>query len=212
MKSNPIITDEMLAAYLAGNASKHETALILRAIEQDSSIRETLRIMAELESEEDANVLPLLAMAADDCDKANRCAIKCEAYVLRKLGVNVCVDELSVRAEEMHYTGPLGTPVYNIGRLCEEYGPTSSYCDECTIEDIVKSLEAGKQVIAVVDTSGDGVPNHTIVVTSVRGEKLFIYDPDTEEEINSIDSTTFLLWWKASLNYMILISDKRHFG
>lgn len=51
MKSNPIITDEMLAAYLAGNATAHETALILRAVETDSTIRETLRILSETEIE-----------------------------------------------------------------------------------------------------------------------------------------------------------------
>lgn len=207
MKSNPIITDEMLAAYLAGNASKHETALILRAIEQDSSIRETLRIMADLESEEDANVLPMLAMAADDCDKANHCAIRCETYILQKLGVNVSLDDLLKEAQLQRWIKEDGTPLYNIGRLCEQYGIVASRRYECSMKDIENALSKCQSVIAAVDTTGDRKPNHSVVVVSLRGNIISIYDPDTLTDIDDLPISRFAEQWAASDNFMTIISD-----
>lgn len=206
MKSNPIITDEMLAAYLAGNATKHETALILRAIETDSVIRETLRVMAEMENEE-TDVLPIYAMAADDCEKANLCAIRCEAYILHRLGIPVGVDELVKEAQLQKWIKEDGTPLYNIGRLCEQYDMVASRRYECSIKDIEDALSKGKQVIAAVDTTGDGKPNHSVVVVARKEDSLFIYDPDIESELDVISVDAFTAQWGTSHNYMVAIAD-----
>ena len=207
MKSNPIITDEMLAAYLAGNASKKETAAVIRAIEQDSSIRETLRIMAEIESETDSDILPMTAMAADDCDKANHCAIRCESYILHKLGINVSLDELLKEAQLQEWIKEAGTPLYNIGRLCERYDIVASRRYECTMKDIENALSQGKHVVAAVDTTGDGKPNHSVVVVSCKEDSLSIYDPDTESEFDNLSINDFAAQWATSHNYMVVIVD-----
>lgn len=207
MKSNPIITDEMLAAYLAGNASTHETALILCAIEEDSTIRKTLRIMAELEQQDEEDILPMMAMAADDCDKANHCAIRCEAYVLRKLGVEASFDNLVKEAKLQDWLKEEGTPLYNIGRLCEQHNLVASRRYECSIEDIITALSRGKQVIAVVDTSGDGKPNHSVVIVSLRGDSISIFDPDTETDIDTLSLSDFEIQWATSHYYMTIVSD-----
>lgn len=207
MKTNPIITDEMLAAYLAGNATAHETALILRAVETDSTIRETLRILSETEIEKAVDVLPMMAMAADDCEKANHCAIRCEAYVLRKFGVDATIEELVQEAQLQEWLKEDGTPLYNIGRLCEQYDLVASRRYECTIEDIKAALSKGKQVIAVVDTTGDGKPNHSVAVTSLRDDSISIFDPETFAEIDTISILYFEKQWATSHCYMTIVSD-----
>lgn len=207
MKSNSIITDEMLAAYLAGNATAHETALILRAIEEDPSLRESLRILADLETDEDVNVLPMMAMAADDMEKANQCAIRCEAYVLQKFGVEASVDNLVKEAQMQEWLKEAGTPLYNIGRLCEMHNLVASRRYECSIEDIKNALSLGKQVIAVVDTTGDGKPNHSVVVKSLQGDSIYIFDPDTLTDTDIIPLSVFERQWATSHCYMTIVSD-----
>ncbi len=207
MKSNSIIIDEMLAAYLAGNATVHETALILQAIEKDPSLRESLRILAELDSEEDIDVLPMMAMAADDMEKANQCAILCEAYVLQKFGVESSLDNFVKEAQLQKWLTEDGTPLYNIGRLCEQYDLVASRRYECSIEDIIDALSRGKQVIAVVDTSGDGKPNHSIVIVSLQDDFISIFDPDTETDIDTLSLSDFETQWASSHHYMTIVSD-----
>lgn len=206
MKSNPIITDEMLAAYLAGNATAHETALILCTAESNPAVRETLRIMSELESEE-LDVLPMMAMAADDCEKANQCAIRCEAYVLQKFGVESSVEKLIKESQMQEWLKEAGTPLYNIGRLCEKHGLVASRRYECTIEDIKNALSGGKHVIAVVDTTGDGKPNHSVVVTSLQANTISIFDPDTLTETDTLSVFDFEKQWATSHCYMTIVSD-----
>lgn len=207
MKSNPIITDEMLAAYLAGNATAHETALILRAVETDPTIRETLRIMSELEKEEAVDVLPMMAMAADDCEKANQCAIRCEAYVLQQFGVETPMETLLKEAQMQKWLKEAGTPLYNIGRLCEQHNLVASRRYECSVEDVKVALSQGKQVIAVVDTTGDGKPNHSVVVISLQGDSISIFDPDTLTETDMLSVSDFEMQWAMSHCYMTVVSD-----
>lgn len=206
MKSNPIITDEMLAAYLAGNATAHEAALIIRAVESDPAIRETLRLLSEMESEE-TDVLPMMAMAADDLDKANQCAIKCEAYVLRKFGVETSMDNLMKAAQMQEWLKEAGTPLYNIGRLCEQHDLVASRRYECSIEDIKAALSQGKQVIAAVDTTGDGKPNHSVVVTALQDDTISIFDPDTSTDIDTLSVSVFEQQWATSHCYITIVSD-----
>ena len=49
MENKKYISDELLAAYLDGNASKEETELILQAMKSDDSLRETLDIALQVE-------------------------------------------------------------------------------------------------------------------------------------------------------------------
>lgn len=207
MNPNPVITDEMLAAYMAGTATVHETAQIMRAIETDATIRETLRLISEMDAEEEQSVLPMMAMAADDVEQANRCAIRCEAYILRNIGIMAHVDELTKEAEDKGWLRSKGTPLYNIGRLSEQYGLVASRRYECRVEDIATALNAGKQVIAVVDTNGDGKPNHSVVVTTLIGDAMTVFDPDTEAETNALSLHEFTAQWGTSHNYMVIISD-----
>lgn len=207
MKSDSIITDEMLATYLAGNATVHETALIHQALEEDPSLCEALRILAELESEEDVDVLPMMAMAAGDVEKANQCAIRCEAYVLQKFGVETSIDSLVKEAKLQEWLKEEGTPLYNIGRLCEQHDLVASRRYECSIEDIKSALSLGKQVIAVVDTTGDGKPNHSVVVTSLQDESVSVFDPDTVTDIDTFSLSAFEKQWATSHCYMTIVSD-----
>jgi len=207
MNTNPVITDEMLSAYMAGNATVHETAQILRAAETDATIRETLQVLLELDAEEQQSVLPMMAMAADDVEQANRCAIRCEAYILRNMGIMVHVDELTKEAEDQGWLHSEGTPLYNIGRLSERYGMVASRRYECSVEDIAMALATGKQVIAVVDTNGDGKPNHSVVVMTWMEDAIEIFDPDTEADTTVLPLADFAAQWTTSHNYMVIISD-----
>lgn len=55
------ISDELLAAYLEGNASADETMQVLDALQTDDILRETLDTALSIDSEEDTHeVLPMM--------------------------------------------------------------------------------------------------------------------------------------------------------
>lgn len=209
MKSNPIITDEMLAAYLAGNATAHETALILRAVEADPTIRETLHIMSELESEED--VLPMMAMAAKN-EVDNLCAIRCIGYTLRHFGIDVSDEILHIAAIQSGSITELGMPFYVVGEIIRSYGLNAQYLSGCSLDSVQKNLENGTIVIALVDggeLTGDSdseahedlscglFPDHVVVIDSLSKGQIVIRDSYTPQQLDTYSLEFFLDAWST---------------
>lgn len=222
MKSNPIITDEMLAAYLAGNATKHETALILRAIETDSVIRETLHIMSHIECESKYNcVHPSMAMAAKD-EGNNLCAIRCVGYALRHFGVEITDEQLRGEAERF---GDLVSGGMPFGLVCEcirRHGLNAQIITRCSVDLLCQYLSQNTVVIALVDGGeliGNQaveqwedvllgfVPDHAVVIDSLSAENITIRDSSTSQRLDTYPLPVFINAWEDS-NMSIIVVNK----
>lgn len=223
MKTNPIITDEMLAAYLAGNATAHETALILRAVETDSTIRETLRILSETEIEEAVDVLPMMAMAAKN-EVDNLCAIRCIGYALRHFGIEVADEQI---LEEVELSGSLseyGMPFGMLGEFVRPHGLNAEYISRASIDLLRRQQDQGAVIIAMVDggeLTGNieqekredmtiGLrPDHVVVVEKVDCSQIFIRDSYTPTMLDMYPLSQFEDAWKDSGKYILTIKKDR---
>ena len=96
MDSN--IPTEVLAAYLDGNATAHETQMILDAMAEDAELNELMHISQCVDAElgmvgEELDILPMTAMAAT-CEESNYCCLECEKYILQQLGMDYDAESL----------------------------------------------------------------------------------------------------------------------
>ena len=105
------LTDEMIAAFLEGNATTQEAEAILLAARKDSRIREYLSLAAPQE-----RILPMLAQAASG-QQDNLCNVRCEQYILQCFGITV-----SEEALESDWLKDGGTPLFRKGSLCSLHG------------------------------------------------------------------------------------------
>ena len=170
---NKHISDELIAAFLDGNVSKEEMALVLHEIRRDAQLREILDIAVKVDDDE----LPIMQMAAEG--GRNLCDVQCEAYVLKRLGVEAGFDELFEVAKDKHWIRRAGTPLYCIGNLLEFKGLKVTRKYDAQIEDIFDTLDKGNGVIAAVDCDKlyperpdeEDAANHAIVVTGVNKDR-----------------------------------------
>lgn len=176
MNDSMIISDELLAAFLDGNTSAEDTMRVLKAAEQDEELRELIRIVSEVDEDmagrKPAKVkeLPMTAMAARK-KESYLCDIECEEFVLHQLGIETTHKTLLDEAYRNCWLRDKGMPLYNIGRLLEKNNLAVSRRYDSSIEDVVRWLEHGDQLIAVVDstmlesatsTSSQTYPNHAV--------------------------------------------------
>lgn len=121
MENKNYISDELLAAYLDGNASEAETLEVLNAIKDDPSLKEVLDIALDLEEEESAmyNVLPMMKLAAESGN--NICSVLCEAFILHRREVPFEEKELLAIAQNNRWLKPEGSPLHSIGQLLAHY-------------------------------------------------------------------------------------------
>lgn len=201
------ITDEQIAAYLDGNASAEETQQILSAVQHDEELREVLSIALDIDEDSilaDNDVLPMMSLAADDHD-ANLCALKCEAHIMEKYGIKTSVEELLENARFHKWTKEEGTPMFNVGRHLEKVGLIASRRYYNNIDDIERTISKGQSVIAVIDSTKDGKPNHSVVVESVNDTSIIVFDPDKNNSLIKIAKGDFAEKWEASKRYLVVI-------
>ena len=171
------ISDELLAAFLDGNTNAEDTMRVLNAAEQDIELQEIIRIASEV-NEDIAitikpTVIPMTAMAAKK-KETYLCDIECEEFVLHQFGIEVTHKSLLDTAYKNCWLKDKGMPLYNIGRLLEKNNLSVSRRYNSTIEEVVRLLSAGNQLIAVVDdtllcnaqSSENQHPNHAVAVSS----------------------------------------------
>lgn len=206
--ANNHISDELLAAYLEGNVNDKELSQVLTAVGSDAELQETLDIALQLEEEEQ----PMLQMAAEG--GRNLCDVQCEAYVLKRNGIDCNVDDLLEVAKENHWIRRAGTPLNCIGNLIEHMGKSVLRKYDATIEDIKDALNKGKDVIVAVDSDKlyperpdeEDATNHAVVVTGIntKTELITIYDPENINEVD-INISLFTSAWQESNCYMVKI-------
>lgn len=203
MANKNYISDELLAAYMEGNVNEMELTQVLQAAKTDAELREALDIALKLDEEE----LPL-QMAAEG--GRNLCEIQCEAYVLKRCGIDCSVDELLEVAKENHWIKRAGTSLQYMGNLLEYKGLKVNRKHESTIDDIREAIQNDGNVIVAVDSDKlyperpdeEDATNHAVVVTAVNSNMVTIYDPGDHIEVD-IKQSLFMNAWKESRYYLV---------
>lgn len=171
-----------------------------------------------------ANVIPILSKAARN-NEDNLCAIKCEGYALRALGIEVTDEELEQEAKEGGLIKPEGTPLHRIGLLSEKYGLFAARKYNCTINDIILALEKGEIVIAAIDRteldqtfeeaeSNDKakgkIPNHALVIQSIdiNNGTIDLVEPGISMLPQTYPLDVFQNAWNDSANYLVILSNQ----
>ena len=218
------ISDELLAAFLDGNTNAEDTMRVLNAAEQDMELQEIIRIASEVDEDMaitiKPTIIPMTAMAAKK-KETYLCDIECEEFVLHQFGIEVTHKSLLDTAYKNCWLKDKGMPLYNIGRLLEKNNLPVSRRYNSTIEEVVRLLSAGNQLIAVVDdtllgnaqSSANQHPNHAVVISSisVKTDEIILFNPNTDEELTKYSLKLFLEAWRQSNNYLVVINTTDKF-
>ena len=218
------ISDELLAAFLDGNTNAEDTMRVLNAAKQDMELQEIIRIASEVDEDMaitiKPTIIPMTAMAAKK-KETYLCDIECEEFVLHQFGIEVTHKSLLDTAYKNCWLKDKGMPLYNIGRLLEKNNLPVSRRYNSTIEEVVRLLSAGNQLIAVVDDtilcntlSCDGQhPNHAVAISSISVEtdEIILFNPNTDEELTKYSLKLFLEAWRQSNNYLVVINTTDKF-
>ena len=246
------ITSELLAAYAEGNVSESERNAVRQYLTENPDQLESVMIMMDEdfdiqledrksstttssfdeESEEpnvsaqSISILPLMSKAAQNVVD-NLCAIRCEGYALRAMGIDVSDEELGKEAEIQGLLKSDGTALYNIGQLSAKRGLFVSRKYDCTINDVTKALKHGDVIIAVIDNTElkleqqeaekfdkqyGKLPNHAVVIHSVdvNNNRISLLNPGNTTEKQDFPLDVFFEAWNDSSNYLI-ISNRCHY-
>ncbi|MGN0067650.1 MAG: RyR domain-containing protein [Bacteroides sp.] len=218
------ISDELLAAFLDGNTNAEDTMCVLNAAEQDMELQEIIRIASEVDEDMaitvNPTIIPMTAMAAKK-KETYLCDIECEEFVLHQFGIEVTHKSLLDTAYKNCWLKDKGMPLYNIGRLLEKNNLPVSRRYNSTIEEVVRLLSAGNQLIAVVDdtllgnvqSSANQHPNHAVAISSISVEtdEIILFNPNTDEELTKYSISSFMEAWRQSNNYLVVINTTDRF-
>ena len=218
------ISDELLAAFLDGNTNAEDTMRVLNAAEQDMELQEIIRIASEVDEDMaitiKPTIIPMTAMAAKK-KETYLCDIECEEFVLHQFGIEVTHKSLLDTAYKNCWLKDKGMPLYNIGRLLEKNNLPVSRRYNSTIEEVVRLLSAGNQLIAVVDdtllgnaqSSANQHPNHAVAISSISVEtdEIILFNPNTDEELTKYSISSFMEAWRQSNNYLAVINTTDRF-
>lgn len=210
-KHSNIISDELIAAYLEGNATPAETLLILKAMKTNPVLRETLDLAMKLEDENIAD-LPAMQLAAESGE--NLCSVMCEAHILRRRGIAIDEDELMATARENHWLKAQGTPLHSIGQLLGHEGLLVTRSYDANLSDLEQALDRDNDIIVALDRDKlypdlpdeEDAANHAVVVTCINKKEgtISLYDPPQPSTL-TFKILTFENAWKESQHYMVRV-------
>lgn len=225
MNDKYIISDELLSAFLDGNTSAEDTMRVLDAAAHDKDLQEIIRIASEVDEDlammkPEIKHIPMTAMAAHK--KENYlCDIECEEFILHQFGIETTHKTLLDEAYRNCWLKEQGMPLYNIGRLLEKNNLSVSRRYDSTIEEIVRLLDNGNQLIAVIDNSmllhdvveNTKQPNHAVAISSISSstDEITLFNPYTEEELTTYSLSLFLNAWAQSNNYLVVVNTTYKF-
>lgn len=211
MVKNDSYWDNLIAAYLDGNASPAEMRELLAEIKVNPVVRETLAVSMQMDEEQEM-AYPMLRMAAETKD--NLCDFLCEVYILRQRGIEANAEEMLAMARANQWVQPSGTPLHAIGQLLASQGLMVTRQYEATMQDIQKALATHNGVIAVIDSDKiyperpdeDDAPNHAVVVLGIDEEqgRVSLFEPEVCAAME-FALPDFLSAWRASRNYMVRV-------
>ena len=220
-----ILSDELIAAYLDGNATAAECLQILQAMEHDAQLRERLRISLTVDAEmglllQHSHHLPTMARAAE-CQEGSFCCLECEKFILRRRAI--CYDEQQLLDNALRngWLKENGTALHNVGRHLEQAGLSVVQRYDCQLQDIAAALEQGHDVIVAVDGGellGNApieriedallgeMPDHTVVVIAcdMHAQTITLFDPNSSHQQDQYSFTQFANAWSDSRNYLVI--------
>jgi hypothetical protein len=146
-KSVNVLSDEVLAAYLDGNASPQQSLEVVNLLSDDSDLRELFYISQKVDAElglapVECELLPMTALAAT-CSEDSYCALECEKYLLNHFDIEFDEAQLLEKAVQNGWQKEDGTALHNVGRHLEEKGLVVSRRYKCSLDDIVEALGIG---------------------------------------------------------------------
>lgn len=226
LSAKHILSDELIAAYLDGNATAEECLLILQAMEHDAQLRERLRISLTVDAEmglllQQSHHLPTMAMAAN-CQEGSFCCLQCEKFILRRRAISYDEQQLLDNALRNGWLKANGTALHNVGRHLEQAGLSVVQRYDCQLQDIAAALQQGHDVIVAVDGGellGNAqleriedallgeMPDHTVVVIAcdMHAQTITLFDPNSPNPTDTYPLTQFANAWKDARNYLVTI-------
>lgn len=214
------ISDEMLAAYLDGNATSEEILAISNSDVDVSLFFNDIRLCSEIEipvdftMEMDAN--PYMQTYPDTC------AIKSQQLILNDFGIPCSEDDLVRYSAEQGWYNGNGTSIEDVGNLLEHAGVQCTRQCDANVFNLVRELSQGHRVIVGVD-SGElwgnrftewlkdfflgSTPNHALLVTGIdtsdpNNVKVVVTDPGTGEAGKEYPLDQFMDAWSDASCYL----------
>lgn len=211
------LSDELLAAFLDGNVNAEEANQVLSSIGTDKELTEILSLSDEIDAEtqkEEYQIIPMWALAAANPD--NLCSLECEAFLLKRYDFDIDHFSLLETAKANNWIKEEGTPLHHVGRLLELKGLHVERKYDANVADIESALDAGFDVIAIVDRNildGKNASTplfHAILMTWVEeaedNVEYLNLDGLADEDISCED---FMKAWKASSCYMVKVAQNK---
>lgn len=221
-------SDEVIAAFLDGNATAKESQEILASLPEDTELRELLHISQMVDAElgnidNGCDYIPMTAMAAS-CSEGAYCCLECEKHILKAFNISYDEDLLMNDAIQNGWYKESGTAFHNIGRHLEKAGLIVTRRYYSTMEDVANALDGNERVIVALD-GGEllgnreieiqediligQIPDHTVVVLSVNkaNKTIRIYDPNSINAEDEYPINIFKNAWDDSKNYLVTITQ-----
>ena len=231
--------------YLADHPDQLESVAIMMDEDFDIQLEESDKassqsfdeeldaLLDEIKSEEpetgtpSVSILPLMSKAAQNVVD-NLCAVRCEGYALRALGIDISDEELEKEAEDNCWLKTEGTPLHCIGLLSEKRGLYASRRYGCSIDEIIRTVANGEMVIAAIDNTelsqsveearkndlqNGKTPNHAVVIQSVDLENrtITILDPGHPALSHTYPLDIFQNAWDDSVHYIVILSNQTNY-
>ena len=152
------------------------------------------------------------------------CAVRCEEFILHCFGIHKVVPELRDLALDKGWLTDDGAYVKDLGNTAEHFGLKVEKMEDATLQDIIKAIDEGKQVIAAVDGGeliGDPleeriedvfvgkIVDHCVVVlsVSVENDEVALYDPAFGPIPITVSIAHFLDAWEDSDYHCVFVSN-----
>jgi len=214
------ISDEMLAAFLDGNATQEEKELILSSQEELNFFMSDFSLCSEI----DESAISDIKIDINPYQQAysDTCAIKSQQLILNEFGIPCSEDDLVRYSAEHGWYNGNGTSMEDVGNLLEDAGiPCTRQCD-ANVFNLVKELSQGHKVIVGVDSNelwgnrfvewlndfflGE-TPDHALLVTGIdttdpTNIKVIVTDPGTGEAGKAYPLEQFMDAWSDASCYM----------
>ena len=152
------------------------------------------------------------------------CAVRCEEFILHSFGIHKAITELRDLALDKGWLTDDGAYVKDLGNTAEHFGLQVEKWEDATLQDIIKAIDDGKQVIAAVDGGeliGDPleeriedvfvgkIVDHCVVVlsASVPNDEVALYDPAFGPIPITVSIAHFLDAWEDSNYHCVFVSN-----
>ena len=230
------ISNKLKMRFFSGNVTGKEIKEVLLAAELDPDLKEEIEIMTSIsgdlkkiqadltkELSEKAKIIsiqpsyvPMMLKAAQNKDlkAASDCVVRCEHEILKNYQPEVTLESLLKLSEENKWLQDGGTPLYNIGRILENYKLSIVRRYDCDLDTISRELLGGCHVIVAVNAEKlydkdveDQASNHAVVIRSIDKNTITLFDPQYQRE-DRYEAGQFLTAWKDSQFYMVSAAER----